>query len=100
MIYTEERHLKIILNILAKYPYTFYAFGSRARGNPKKFSDLDLCFIEYVPLHILSDIKEDFEESKLPYTVDVVDWNKCKQDFKDIIRKDLVRIQGDKEIPQ
>ena len=100
MIFTEERHLKIIKDILSKYPYTFYASGSRARGNPKKFSDLDLCFVEPIPLNVLSHINEDFEESWLPYTVDVVNWNSCKQEFKDIIQKDLVLIQGNKEIPK
>ncbi len=44
MIYVEKKHLKIIQDILTKYPYKFFAFGSRVRGDYKKLSDLDLCF--------------------------------------------------------
>ncbi|MCX7338240.1 MAG: nucleotidyltransferase domain-containing protein [Alphaproteobacteria bacterium] len=86
----EPRHLKITQDILAKYPYTFYAFGSRARGNPKRFSDLDLCFLEDIPYNIRSHIEEDFEESDLPYKVDCVHFFSCDETFREIIQKDLV----------
>jgi len=90
MIIMEPRHLKIVKDILSDYPYTFYAFGSRARGNPKFLSDLDLCFFESIPSSILFRIEESFEESDLPYKVDLVDWNKCSEEFKNMIKKDLV----------
>ena len=88
----EPKHLAIVRNILSKYPYSFYAFGSRARVNPKTLSDLDLCFFDTVSLGDLLRIDEDFEESDLPYKVDIVDWNKCSDDVCAIIKKDLVRI--------
>ena len=44
---------KIIENLLEKYPYTFYAFGSRAKKTSKKFSDLDLCYLEKIPDNII-----------------------------------------------
>ena len=93
MIFAEERHKKIIKAILAKYPYIFYAFGSRVKGNPRKFSDLDIGFSENIPWNIRSHIDEDFEESDLPFTVDVVDLNMCDDNFKKLIEKDLVCIQ-------
>lgn len=93
MLFMEPRHLAIVQGILSKYPYSFYAFGSRARGNPKTLSDLDICFFDNIPTNVLAHIDEDFEESDLPYKVDVVDWNKCSDDFRAIIKKDLVRIQ-------
>jgi len=88
----EDRHMKLVKNILSQYPYSFYAFGSRAKGNPKKFSDLDVCFFDSIPLHIQSKIEEDFENSDLPYKVDFVDWNKCSEDFRKSIQPDLVLI--------
>lgn len=88
----ENRHWEIVKTILSKYPYTFYAFGSRAKGNPKRFSDLDLCFFENIPWNIRSHINEDFEESLLPFTVDLVDWNSCNEDFQNAIKPNLVRI--------
>jgi predicted nucleotidyltransferase len=94
----EERHEKIMRDVLKKYPYTFYLFGSRARGDHKKYSDLDICFFEDIPWAVRSDIKEDFEESRLPYKVDLVDWNLCDDAFKNAIRETMVLIQGDKKL--
>ncbi len=98
MIYMEERHEKILRDILKKYPFTFYLFGSRVRGDQKKFSDLDICFFEDIPWSIRGHIKEDFEESRLPYQVDLVDWNLCDESFKNAIRSEFVLIQGEKKI--
>ena len=92
-MHIDPKHLSIVLEILKKYPFTFYAFGSRVKGNQKKFSDLDLCFIENIPGNMLSQIDEDFEESDLPYKVDVIDWRACDETFKHIIRGDLSLVQ-------
>lgn len=92
-MFMDDRHLVIVKDILKKYPYTFYAFGSRVRGTEKKLSDLDLCFIEDIPGNIRSHIDEDFENSDLPYKVDVVDWHACDENFKSLIRTDLTIIQ-------
>ncbi len=40
----------------------------------------------------LKNIINNFEESDLPYKVDVVDWNKCSDDFRELIKKDLVQL--------
>lgn len=93
MIYMEAHHLEIVRNILKKYPYTFYAFGSRVKGTQKKLSDLDLCFTEDIPWSVRSHIDEDFEESDLPFKVDVVDWNMCDENFRALIAKDMVLFQ-------
>ena len=93
MIHTEKKYLKIILKILSKYPYKFYVFGSRARGDHRKLSDLDLCYYENIPLNIISHIREDFEESNLPYTVDLVNWNTCDTNFQTLIKPDLIEIK-------
>lgn len=89
----EERHWKIVQDILNKYPYTFYAFGSRVKGTHKPFSDFDLCFKESIPLNVQGHIDEDFEESKLPFKVDVLDWNRITPEFRKIIERDLVPIE-------
>lgn len=92
-MHIEQRHLTIIKDILVKYPYTFYIFGSRARGKPKKLSDLDLCFFEDIPWNERAHIDEDFEESDLPFEVDVVDWNMCDDAFRKLIQQDMMCIQ-------
>src|SRR5690348_2227796 len=94
MMNMEDKHLKIVLDILKNYPYSFYAFGSRVKKNPKKFSDLDLCFFEPIPWNIRSKIDEDFEESDLSYKVDVVDWQACDQAFRNLIFNDMICLQA------
>jgi predicted nucleotidyltransferase len=99
MLSMEDRHWKIVFDILAKYPYTFYAFGSRAKGHPRQFSDLDLCYCEDIPIKDLARLKEDFEESSLPYKVDLVNWKTCDDTFRSLMQKDLILIQGTPTLP-
>lgn len=84
-----DKQLEIVLSILKKYPYTFYAYGSRTQGKSRATSDLDICFMEHIPLNIQSHIKEDFEESNLPFCVEVSDYNLMTEEFKESIKKDL-----------
>ncbi len=90
MLHLEKKHHAIIHNILSKYPYTFYAFGSRVKGNHHRLSDLDLCFKDPIPYSIISHLEEDFEESDLPYKVDIVNWQTCSEEFRSIISKNLL----------
>ena len=89
MIKLEDKHLKILKQILTKYPYTFYLFGSRAKGKSYKFSDIDLCYKEAVPSEIITKIRFEFEDSNLPFFVDLVCWNNMSEDFQKLIEKDL-----------
>lgn len=91
-MHIEPRHLKIVMDVLKKYPYTFYAFGSRVHGRPKKFSDLDLCFFEDISDREYMRIESDFEDSDLPYKVDLINWNKCDEAFKKIIKDSMICI--------
>ena len=40
-------------------------------------------------------IKSDFENSTFPYEVDVVDLNAIKENFKNIIKDDLIEFKID-----
>jgi uncharacterized protein len=73
MLQLETKHQKIIRNILGKYPYRFYAYGSRVKGIARKFSDLDLCYQENIPDSLVFEIKDEFTESNLPFIVELVD---------------------------
>ena len=72
MLQLETRHQKIVQQILAKYPYRFYVYGSRAKGTARKYSDLDLCYQEDIPDAIAFQIEEEFKESDLPFMVELV----------------------------
>ncbi len=97
-MHIEERHLKIVKDILQQYPYTFYAFGSRVTGRVKHLSDLDLCFFEPITSKDLISLEEAFEESDLPYKVDLVDWHKCDETFQGIIFRQMVCFQPSKQL--
>lgn len=61
-----------------------FAFGSRARGCAKRFSDLDLALAsdQAIAWRTLARLREAFEESDLPITVDVVDWSQTTAAFR------------------
>jgi hypothetical protein len=91
MLQIEDRHRRIIREILNKYPYKFYAFGSRSKKLLLKNShDLDICFMDNIPYNIRAHIEEDFENSNLPFIVELIDWNLCDDKFKAMIKKDLI----------
>jgi type I restriction enzyme S subunit len=72
--------------------YAVWAFGSRARGMAKPYSDLDLAIISDVPLPLTTSARlaDDFSESDLPWRVDVVDWAATSPSFRRIIERDKV----------
>lgn len=89
--------LETVREILRKHVPTrrVVAFGSRATGRSKPFSDLDLAIqgdVE-VPSAILAALADDFDESSLPFKVDIVDWATTAQSFRDIIARDAVTLQ-------
>ena len=67
---------------------TVWVFGSRAKGGARIFSDLDLMIDnnhQPLPLTILTQLLDEFEESDLPYKVDVLDWNGIGDDFRTMV---------------
>lgn len=67
-------------------------FGSRARGDNKEYSDIDLAII-FRKNDILYKLIEDFENSNLIYTVDIINYEKItKQKLKEYIDNEGVQI--------
>ena len=64
-----------------------WIFGSRYHGGAKKFSDLDLALKSDHPLTIdeLGLLSEAFENSSLPFRVDLVDYLSARESFRAII---------------
>ncbi|CAG8810494.1 9524_t:CDS:2, partial [Racocetra persica] len=81
----------VLQQILNKYPYTFYAYGSRVKGTARKYSDLDLCYQEDIPSDIFYQIIKEIEESDLPFVVELVDWRDMNSDFQELIKSDLLQ---------
>ena len=72
-----------------------WAFGSRAKRNPKPYSDLDLALITRQPLSLdqLASITDAFATSDLPIRVDLVDWAYLSEAFRKLIEQDKVVVQ-------
>lgn len=83
-------HLAIVWQVLREHAPAdaqFWVFGSRAKWTTKDFSDLDLAIDASRPLtkRELSTLQDAFEESDLPYKVDLVDLQTVSESFKAII---------------
>jgi predicted nucleotidyltransferase len=90
---TEHDKEFIIATIKKLFPKTkIYLYGSRARKDNSLESDIDIALdnTQKIDSHTLSIIKEEIEESTIPYTVDIVDLNAVSGDFKKEILKDGV----------
>lgn len=93
MINIDEKYLKMLKSVLSHYSsYGFYLFGSRLTNRVKPFSDIDLLYFDNISNKEVFQLKDDLEESNLPYKVDLIDYNKCSDSFKKIIGNKYVRI--------
>ncbi|MBI2602775.1 MAG: nucleotidyltransferase domain-containing protein [Deltaproteobacteria bacterium] len=70
------------------------AFGSRVSGTPKKYSDLDICLDNGAPLELSKWdlLDEAFEESDLPFKVDISDYHRISEDFRKLVEQTSVDI--------
>lgn len=86
------RHLSMVKEILGKLipMKTVWVYGSRIKGTAKKSSDLDLVVFG-VNSSQFFELKEAFDESDIPFRVDLMDWNKIPESFqKNILQKYFV----------
>jgi len=69
-----------------------YVFGSRARGTAKKAADLDLAIDARRKLTLQEEValSEKFEDSDLPYKVDIVDLRSSSAAFGKIVKKHYI----------
>ena len=89
-----EKEQKIIERILDKYrkDYVFFYYGSRVKGTYEKTSDLDILVKgkAEMPSAVLQGIKEEFDNSDLPYIVNFSDYYKLDGSFYKRIKPDLI----------
>ena len=90
-------HLEIVKGILREHlplDVKVWVFGSRTNWTTKDSSDLDLALDGESKLShkLLGALKDAFEDSTLPYTVDVVDLNAVSHAFKQIVKEQRVAL--------
>lgn len=90
-------HWEIVRRILRRHvpAHEVWAFGSRATGTAKPYSDLDLAVIgdRPLPLAVSAALAEAFSQSDLPWKVDIVDWATTDAPFRRIIEEGRVVVQ-------
>ena len=86
--------VKAILRAHLPNSVTVHVFGSRAVGQPKAWSDLDLLLeaAAPVPLSTIATLTEAFEESELPWKVDIVDRRTISEGFGRLIDQSKVAL--------
>lgn len=85
-----ERAVEEIRSIFKKYPVVkkVVLYGSRAKGNYREGSDVDLTLFGKDLDEVLSKINNDLDDSYLPYKFDVSIFDELSDpDFIDHIRR-------------
>jgi type I restriction enzyme S subunit len=81
--------LSAVLDMLARHlpDREIRVMGSRVSGGAKPFSDLDLVVMGDEPLDLLAlgRLRDAFDESNLPFVVDIVEWALSSAAFRRII---------------
>ncbi|MCK4691645.1 MAG: nucleotidyltransferase domain-containing protein [Desulfuromonadales bacterium] len=98
MIDLTPQELEIVKTLLKVYlPYCeVRVFGSRVTMMAKPYSDLDLVAVAdgRIENERMSELREAFEESDLPFRVDLLDWSRISEEFKVVIEKKFQVIQA------
>ena len=88
----KETTIEKIGAVLAKFPQVEKAvlYGSRAKGNYKNGSDIDLCLYgdKDLTLNVLYKISQEIDDLLMPYTLDLSIFEQLTDpDFIDHIRR-------------
>lgn len=81
---------QIILRSLARYPVSVYLYGSTATGQRGRASDIDVAVWSPQPLppDTLATIRQEIEESNIPYTVEVVNLQGADETFRERVLRE------------
>lgn len=96
----ETRHLAMLKALLQQWlPHAeIWAYGSRVTAQAHEASDLDLVVRNpsqlMLPTESLLDAKDSIVESNLPIRVDMVDWAKVPEHFRQEIARAYVVVQS------
>jgi predicted nucleotidyltransferase len=84
-----ERIINDLVYVLVEklQPKRVLLFGSRAKGENKPYSDIDLAveLNQKIDFRLKRKIKEVIEDTSGMYSVDIVYLNECSEKFKNIV---------------
>jgi len=84
---------EIILSRLQDHPVKVYLFGSHATGRAAPASDIDVAILPEgsLPTGLLSRVREEIENSNVPYRVDLVDLSQTDEAFRRRVLNEGIR---------
>ena len=90
----ELRHM--VLAALGEHDAAVWLFGSCARGEVFRHSDIDVAILPRgeLPPGFFSDLAESVEESSIPYDVDIFDLRSAASSLIDEVRWEGVKWKG------
>lgn len=95
MIDLKQEYIEFIKNTINNElkSYKLFIFGSRAKSTAKEYSDIDIAISsdELTP-EIKSRLEFLFEDSTLPYEVDIINLKTISDEFKNLIKNNLIEI--------
>lgn len=98
-------HLSVVRELLAVHApeAEVWAYGSRVNGRAHAASDLDLVLRHPTDLtqrqNGLDELKAAFSESNLPFWVDVMDWSRVPESFRQEIAREYVVVREACAVP-
>ena len=81
------QYISTLQNLFAKHPCIKEAllFGSRALGTHKESSDIDIALKGDISPTLIAHLKEELEDSALPYFCDIISYEKAPKKLKESI---------------
>ena len=75
---------QIVLKQVPNDAFAIFLFGSRAAGNAKALSDIDIGILgtEPLPMIVKAHLDAELEESIVPFKIDLIDFYQVDKDFK------------------
>jgi len=98
----KPEYLTVLQEILQRFApdCDVWAYGSRVHGQSHDASDLDLVVYRpgasEQPLEALADLQEALVESPLPILVQVMDWARIPESFRQEIKRGYIVVQSGK----
>ena len=86
----------MVLGALGEHDAAVWLFGSCARGEARQRSDIDIAILprDDLPSGFFAELAADFEESPIPYDVDLVDLRQADAALVDEVHREGVKWRG------
>jgi predicted nucleotidyltransferase len=88
-----EELRRMVLAALGQHPAEVWLFGSCARGEVRRHSDIDIAILprDDLPAGFFAELAADIEESPIPYDVDLVDLRRADPGLVEEVRREGVK---------